>query len=621
MFDLFRKHWQPGMVVAADVETTGLLPARDDMFGISLTLRNASGQLISEYEDVRGQEERIAEFLTMVFSQALWVVNHNIKFDAMFVTKLGGWMPLEKCICSQIRANLINENLHEYNLDVISKKYLKAEKLGSVYEDLARMFGGQATRAVQIKNLPDAPISTVAPYANKDTELAYRLWELQEKLIRDEELEQIDHMERRAFVELVKMEYNGIRVDLEEADRAKAKVDLQVTAMGAELKDLIGDVNPNSPKQLTNFFRPEKVGEDWFLPIQGKRYPMEKTKGGEPSWGKSCLQSLPMREAQLMIDIKSAIKTRDTFIGGHILEHEYKGRVYPSINQVKGDEGGTRTGRLSYTGPALQQIPARNKDVASVVRPIFLPEEGHRWVYGDLDQHEYRVFAHYAKSPKLIQAYRNNPDLDVHQFVADLTGIPRNMRKEGGANAKQLNLSIVFCMSDGRVAAVLGLPYKVEHKKDREGNIQFSFLKAGPETMAILNEYHKQFPGVKELQAKVKAKAKAQGHIRTILGRHLRFPRGKGVYKSPGLLFQASSGDLNKDNIVKVGKALKESEQGARLLLNIHDEYSMSIPEGEEHLISKVQAAIQDRKELRVPIRIDFGKPAANWWLATQKGQ
>jgi len=614
MFDTIRQHWHRGMIIAPDVETTGLNPHKDKVFGISLSIRTDAGVLVSEYEDVRGQEDRISRFLSEVFLQAKWIVNHNIKFDAMFLRAMGVIIPLKKCICSLIRANLIDGKLFEYGLDPISKKYLGEEKLSDIYDELAKQHGGKPTRQAQIENLYKAPISTVAPYANKDTELAYRLYEFQEREIHKQGLEEVDWLERRSFIPVTRMEYEGVRVDIDEAEKAKAKVDTKVKRMEKRLKSLVGNINPNSPKQLTEYFSPVQIKGDWFIRRGTKLLPVGKTPKGAPSWGAETMKNLPLEEARLILDIKSSIKTRDTFIGGHILGHEYKGRVYPTINQVKGDDGGTETGRLSYTEPALQQIPSRNKEVAQIVRPIFLPEEGHGWVYGDLDQHEYRVFAHYAKSPKMLKEYKENPDLDVHQFVSDLTGIPRNMPKDGGANAKQLNLSIVFCMSDGRVAQKLGLPYTVE-KTDKG----YTFLKPGPEAVKILKEYHKQVPGVKSLQSKVKAKAKAKGFIRTILGRHLRFPNGHGVYKSPGLLFQGSSGDLNKDNMCRVHDILSKSGTGARLLLNIHDEYSLSVPRGEEHLVKQVQEAIQDRKELRVPIRIDFSKPAKNWWLATQK--
>lgn len=614
MFDRIRKYWKPGLVCAVDVETTGLSHVTDSIFGISITIRR-DGVLVSQYEDIRLYPKQwVVDFLNKLFSESRYIVNHSLKFDVMMMFSFGISVPTKKCICSMVRASLIDEHLYEYGLDILSKKYLGKEKISDIYEELAGMFGGAPTRKVQIMNLSDAPPEMVKPYGEKDTELAYLLYEFQEKEIKRQDLHQVDILEREAFVALISMEYKGIRVDLDRAERAQKDMDVRVKRAQRELTSIIGKVNVNSTKQLTEYFRPKNVQGDWYIEKNGLMYHIESTKGGQPSWGAKSLQGLPFRECQLIEDIKSMTKTRDVFLGGHVMGHQINGRVYPNINQTKGDDGGTGTGRISYTEPALQQIPARNKETASIVRPIFLPEEGHLWVYGDLDQHEYRVFAHYSKSKPLLKAYADNPNLDVHGLVAEMTNIPRNIPKEGGANAKQLNLSIIFCMSDGRVAETLGLPYQVKTKNG------YTLLEAGPETTALLRKYHTQFPGVKHLQERVKAKAKATGYIKTWGGRHIRFPRGKGVYKSPGLLFQGSAGDLNKSNVSRVHEVLRSSKGGARLLLNIHDEYSMSIPEDERYLIKEVQNAIQDRAELRVPIRIDFNIPNTNWWLATQKG-
>jgi DNA polymerase I-like protein with 3'-5' exonuclease and polymerase domains len=505
---------------------------------------------------------------------------------------------------------LIDEHLSSYSLDALAKRYLKAEKVSDIYAELADRFGGPATRNAQIKNLQHAPAEIVAPYAETDTLLAYRLWEWQEAEIERQGLQQIDDLERRAFVPICDMEYRGIRVDIDRAERSLKAMDKKVSAMRKRLKLLIGDTNPNSPKQLTEFFAPYQEKGKWWVERKSKKYRIKATDTGAPSWGRETLNDLPFEEAKLLLDLKSSLRTKDTFLAGHILGHQYKGRVYPSINQTRGDFGGTTVGRLSYTGPALQQIPNRNKEVAKLVRSIFLPEPGDGWIYGDLDQHEYRVMVHFSKSKPLIRAYEADPDLDVHGHVAELMGVPRNVPADGGANAKTLNLAIAFCMSEGRVAKILGLPYTEETSNG------FTRLVPGEEALAVLHKYHTAFPGVKPLQAKIKAVAKSRGYIKSLFGRRIRFPRGKGVYKAPASLFQVSSGDLNKDNLVRAYDVLKAHGKG-KLLLNIHDEYSISIARKDVGVIKDVQAAIQDR-DLRVPIRIDFNPPAKNWWLATQ---
>ena len=185
-----------------------------------------------------------------------------------------------------------------------------------------------------------------------------------------------------------------------------------------------------------------------------------------------------------------------------------------------------------------------------MVRPIFLPDRGQSWSYGDLDQHEFRLFAHYANPKDIIDAYATNPDLDMHQIVADLTGMPRSATRAGEANAKQINLGMVFNMGAGELASQMGLPYTIERVDF--GDHVMDLKKAGPETLEIVENYYAKVQGVKEMARKARTVAKSRGYVRTLLGRHIRFPRGQFTYKASGLIFQGTAGDLNKLNICNV---------------------------------------------------------------------
>jgi DNA polymerase I-like protein with 3'-5' exonuclease and polymerase domains len=110
---------------------------------------------------------------------------------------------------------------------------------------------------------------------------------------------------------------------------------------------------------------------------------------GGPSLKAEFLRELDHPAAKLIEEVRSLLKTRDTFLAKHILEHAVGDQVYPTINQTKGEDGGTGTGRLSYTDPAMQQIPSRNKKIAAIVKPCFLPDEGDVWI--DLDQASFEV--------------------------------------------------------------------------------------------------------------------------------------------------------------------------------------------------------------------------------------
>jgi DNA polymerase I-like protein with 3'-5' exonuclease and polymerase domains len=121
---------------------------------------------------------------------------------------------------------------------------------------------------------------------------------------------------------------------------------------------------------------------------------------------------------------------------------------------------------------------------------------------------------------------------------------------------------------------------------------------------------------------KAKSVALSRGYVRSIMGRHIRFPNGQFTHKASGLIYQSTSADLNKINIITVSKFLRENIEGSRLLLNIHDEYSMSVPLDcdWDHWGRQLRDAIQDshKDRIRIPIRLDFSELAANWWLATK---
>jgi len=339
------------------------------------------------------------------------------------------------------------------------------------------------------------------------------------------------------------------------------------------------------------------------------------TPKGNPSIGGEYLTAMDDPRAQLITDLRSVIKTRDTFLGGHVIGHSYNGRVYPNINQCKGEDGGTKWGRLSYTGPAMQQIPNRNKEVAAIVKPCFLPDEGHVWVDGDMASFEVRVFAHLINSQAIISEYQQNPGLDLHQFVADETNLPRDPTKEGGANAKQLNLSMIFNQGNGATAMKMGLPWKWDSFE--VGGKTITYRKAGDEAMDIINRYHYRVPGVKELMQKCKDAAERRGFIFTFTGRRIRFPSKRFTYKASGLLIQSTSAEYNKENWEIVESEL---EGVGHMILNTHDSYSMSMPEDNwrEHF-DRVKARIEQPGRARVPLVLDLSGVGTNWWDAIRK--
>jgi len=601
-------------VIAIDTETTGINWLTEQVFGVSISTPDGKDY----YFDIR-TDEGVIRWLQEEIPKCSLIVNHNVRFDMHMLLNHGIMIDPHRVQCTMLRAALIDEHLREYNLDSLAKKYLSKGKADDIYIKLADLFGGKATRNAQMKNISRAPKSIVEPYAIRDSRAALELYFWQQREIERQGLQKILGLEMRLFPHVFNMERHGIRVDLDKADRTTEELTREIESTQKRLDDVAGfPVNPNPSGSIHKLFEPKKGNDGNWRANDGTVLP--ETGAGKASIGADQLRAMKHPAAAMILRCRKLMKTRDTFIHNHIIGHAHNGRVHPTINQTKGDSGmgdeGTGTGRLSYTRPALQQIPSRDKDIAAIVRPIFLPDDSQFWYYGDLDQHEFRVFAHYVNAPSLNQAYREDPDLDIHGKIAALTGLPRNAKESGGANAKQINLAMVFNMGGGALAEKMKLPYTIEEAEIR--GVVRQFKKPGHEAQEVMEAYYEAVPGVRELAKNAASVAKTRGYVRTLMGRHIRFPGGDFVYKASGLIFQGTSADLNKDCICRVCDYLKDQNPDGNLLLNIHDEFNLSMPKEDykKHL-SALKDLVQDRPELRIPIRVDFGGPGKHWWEAT----
>lgn len=202
--------------------------------------------------------------------------------------------------------------------------------------------------------------------------------------------------------------------------------------------------------------------------------------------------------------------------------------------------------------------------------------------------------------------------------MAEITGIPRNPRYAGDANAKQINLGLVFGMGRGEMAYQMGLEY-ASHR-DKTGR---EWKRAGPKANAIFDSYHSAIPGVQKLLDQAASIARSRGYVQTVMGRHIRFPGGKFTHKAAGLVFQGTSADCMKWKMVELEPVCEK--EGWRMLLSVHDELDFSVPpKQEKHARTVIKKHLEtfDGKECpifcRVPIRsgIEFG---ANWFDASKK--
>ena len=302
-------------------------------------------------------------------------------------------------------------------------------------------------------------------------------------------------------------------------------------------------------------------------------------------------------------------KAHTTFIDT-IIKHSYKGRIHAEINQLRGDNGGTVTGRFSYSNPNLQQIPARNKDLGPKIRSLFIPEEGHTWGCFDYNQQEPRLVVHYATLQNLIgidevlDSYKKG-EADFHSIVSEMADIPRSQ-------AKTINLGLFYGMGKNKLQAELGI-----NKESAED---------------LFKKYHGQVPFVRQLMNAVMQRAQSSGRIRTLLGRLCRFhlwePNQFGIHKAlpheqaltehgPGIkraytykalnkLIQGSAADMTKKAMIELHK------KGIIPHIQVHDELDISV-ESQEYA-EKIKEIMENVVALEVPNKVDyeFGK---NWGI------
>lgn len=594
---------------AYDTETTGLNYPIDFAFACSIATPDDK----SWYYDFRHQPKAVEwlnDQLPLLVNKN--IICHNASFDAGMSLGAGVFIPLHLLDDTAIRACLIDEHLatrfpwHQrapgnYSLDYLCNKYLGLRK-----------------KTIDIDNIMDLPIEEAAIYAKQDAVLALKLWEWQEKEIEYKELRNIDGLERRVLPKIASSELKGIRVDLDATEQAMKAMTPIIDGRQRALDDMAGwNINTNSPPQIRRLFDPveDEHGYWWVGDTQ-----IGTTGKGAPSFKSEYLRELADPQggndprAQLVVDIRSGLKTRDTFLAKHILEHEVRGRVYPTINQVAGDQGGTKTGRLSYVDPAMQQIPSRDKVTAAIVKPCFLPDEGDVWMDYDLNQFEVRIFVALAGmyNEKIIEIYAKDPRVDFHQYVADISGLPRDAEYPGQPYAKQLNLSMIFCQGRGATAAKMGMPVTEDSFVDAWGHT-IRFFRAGVEADAIIDQYHARLPGVRLLGDTAKAIAEKRGFIKTKFGRHIHFPKGYRSYKASGLLIQTTSADINKENWILVDDALNGR---GRIILNTHDSYSLSCSIDEYERAGRDVQGVVEREFLGIPLLLDFNGVGQNWWSA-----
>jgi len=595
-----------------DTECTGLDWVRKDrVFGISLAWRDNQNKLCSWYGDVRDESTR--RWCLDVIPKLGRVTGWYLKYDMHMLRESNIPLAAGAADCSMIRECLLHEDEYDYSLDAVSQRRFGEHK-ADPWADLATLYDGKPTKEAQATNLHRAPFHVVEAYAKKDAELALRNWEAQETEIRLQGLNLVATMERELLEVIVDMERGGVRVDVARAEEAIPQMTQAVHESQQSLDKLAGHpINVNSQPQVKELLGVHKASDGrWYTKCGVLLEPTESGKSGQLR--NANLYQCKNPAAALIAQIRGFIKARDVFLQKYICEMHHKGYVHANFNQTRSEEGdGTYTGRFSVTDPALQQINKRNKAMAAIVRACFIPDPDCEWGCFDWSQKDFRMFAHYLNDPRINEVYVKNPAADFHGITATITGLPRDRdQKTGGANAKQMNLGLIFGMSAGRMAKEMGLPYTRNEK---------GFYVAGPEAQSLFAKYHDNIPGANRIKESVASVARSRGYIKTQLGRRLRF-HNDNAYKAAGILYQSQAAESMKVKTIELHKLVKD--RGARLALLVHDEFDLSMQFGRQKILdSNIKELLEDFTgigkyplEYRIPILTEYGL-GINWYEAS----
>ena len=394
-----------------DGYVVGIAVAAGDFHGY-FPIRHANGPNLDVKMTLKWLQDQMATpNITKVF--------HNAPYDV-------GWLRAEgikvqgPMIDTLIAAPLVDENRFSYRLDLLGKDYIGMRKDEKILKAAATEWGVDP-KAEMWK----LPARFVGGYGEQDAAMTLKLWDHLKGELDKQDLWSVFDLETRVLPGVIDMRATGVRVDLDRAEQSRKILRQRKQELLSFVKDKTGvEVEVWAADSI------KRVFDDLGLP-----YP--RTEAGAPSFTKDFLKDHPNEVAQTINKIREADKADSTFIDS-ILKFEHKGRVHPEMHQLRSDDGGTVTGRMSSSHPNAQQIPARDPEIKKLIRGIFQPEEGEKWGSFDYASQEPRMLTHFAaslpdrmRSPavdQFVEGYKTG-DFDFHQMVADMTGLKRKEAK------------------------------------------------------------------------------------------------------------------------------------------------------------------------------------------------
>ncbi|MGB4958840.1 MAG: DNA polymerase I, partial [Saprospiraceae bacterium] len=564
--------------ISFDTETTGIDPHQAELVGMSFAVKPGEGYYVPVSADQGEAKKTVSLFKSILENQKTTKIGQNIKYD-MAIMK---WYDVEvqgKLYDTMITHYLCEPDLR-HKLDYLTESYLDY-KMVPIQDLIGKGGKNQLT-------MRDVPVEKVKEYASEDADLTLQLVPVMKQMMAENELDELyTKIEEPLITVLCDLEYEGIRINAE-----------FLNDYSKELDKIIIETEKNIYKNAGvrfNISSPKQVGEVLFDRLKVP-YRWRKTSSGQYSTDFDKLTELAGEHIVIdsILEYRKYSKLKSTYVDAlPLMVNPKTGRIHSNFNQAR-----AATGRLSSENPNLQNIPIKD-EAGREIRKAFIPrDENHVLLAADYSQIELRIIAEISDDQSMLEAF--NAGNDFHRATAaKVYGVPYDeVTSEQRRNAKTVNFSITYGAGATNLSRQLAIS-----RKDAQDLIQ---------------NYFKEFQGLKNYMDQTVASARELGYVKTLLGRRRNL---RDINSRNGLTasnaervaintpIQGTAADMIKIAMIDIHKALKEHQLKSKMVLQVHDELVFDVFKPE---LEQIKSIIDDKMKnaipnLKVPIIVEIG--------------
>lgn len=577
------KHLLSGPAVCYDSETTALDATQAELVGFSFATKAHEAWYVPVPAERSEAEVIVQEFRPLFESETIEKIGQNLKYDAIVLKNYG--VELRGPYWDTMLAHYLWEPDLRHNMNFLAETYLQYAPV-----KIEELIG---KKGVNQGNMRDVPLEQIKEYAAEDADITIQLRDFLAPKLNDNHLEKLFREVETPLVKvLADVEYAGVRIDPNFLMEYSGQLAEKIVALEEKVLKQAGfTFNIASPKQ---------VGEALFDQMKIP-YPGKKMKSGQYSTDEEILSELALNHP-ICADIlahRGLMKLKSTYVDAlPTMINPKTGRVHSQFNQTI-----AATGRLSSQNPNLQNIPIRTIE-GREVRKAFIPRDAdHVLLSADYSQIELRLIAEISGDEAMLDAFQKN--LDIHTATAaGVYGVPLDqVTSDQRRAAKTVNFSIIYGAGATNLSNQLGIK-RTEAKE-------------------LIENYFKQYSGLKKYMTDIVEFARTNGYVETLLGRRRKL---RDIDSRNGMMramaeriaintpIQGTAADLIKVAMINIREALIEGGFQSKMILQVHDELVFDVQKDElERLkpivFDKMTTAIPN---LKVPILVEMGT-GDNW--------